>query len=190
MRRGCRFRWCPIVIPDAATGAVNYVVRPWLVLRVTVVNVPLAGCVGDTAAAGSFLRLLLISAPRPLAKMLLPIFWVKFSISSRLIRHLAVPLVAWALVGVPTYTPGFGALPTAPGLGSATFTINAATGAFQFNTLGSTRGTYVFNGTATGPGGSDNFSLTAEVRIVPEPATLSLLGLALVGFVGFARKRS
>lgn len=100
------------------------------------------------------------------------------------------PPIVWALVGAPTYTPGFGALPGAPGLGSATFSINSTTGAFQFNTLGSTRGTYVFSGSATGPGGTDTFTLTTEVRVVPEPATLSLLGLALVGFVGFARKRS
>lgn len=96
--------------------------------------------------------------------------------------------VAWT-IGAPTYTPGFGAMPGAPGLGGATFSINAATGAFQFNTLGSTRGTYVFGGTAGNQIGSDPFSITVNVTQVPEPTTLALVGLALVGFVGFRRQK-
>ena len=99
------------------------------------------------------------------------------------------PPIAWS-VALPTYTKGFGAPDHAFGLGAATYSMNPTTGAFQFNSLGSTRGTYVWTGTASGPGGTDTFAITVDVTVVPEPATLSLFGLALVGFVGFARRRS
>jgi hypothetical protein len=99
------------------------------------------------------------------------------------------PVTFSALTG-PTYTPGFGAPNNAPGLGTATFSWNPATQAFQFNTLGATRGTYVWTGTASNTAGSDPFSLTVNVTQVPEPATFAMVGLALVGFVGVARRRS
>jgi hypothetical protein len=100
------------------------------------------------------------------------------------------PPVTFSALSGPTYTPGFGAPNNAPGLGTATFSWNPATQAFQFNTLGATRGTYVWTGTASNTAGSDPFSLTVNVTQVPEPATFAMVGLALVGFVGVARRRS
>jgi hypothetical protein len=95
--------------------------------------------------------------------------------------------VGWT-IGTPSYVPGFGALPGAPGLGTATFGIDPNTGAFTFNTNGATRGVYTFSGTASNAIGSDPFSITVGVTQVPEPATFALVGLALVGFAGFRRK--
>jgi len=99
------------------------------------------------------------------------------------------PPVVWSALSGPTYTPMFGAHPSAPGLALAP-TWNPATQQFSWDTEGSTRGRYVWTGTASNDTGSDGFSLTVDQTQVPEPATLSLLGLALVGFVGIARKRS
>lgn len=96
--------------------------------------------------------------------------------------------VTWSALGGPTYTPGFGALPTAPGLGSATFSWNPATQAFQFSTNGATRGSYVWTGSASNTAGSDPFQILVDVTQVPEPATFALVGLALLGFAGFRRK--
>jgi hypothetical protein len=95
--------------------------------------------------------------------------------------------VAWS-ISAPTYAPDFGALPGAPGLGTATYGIDPNTGAFTFNTNGATRGVYTFAGTASNSIGSDPFSITVGVTQVPEPATFALVGLALVGFAGFRRK--
>jgi hypothetical protein len=95
--------------------------------------------------------------------------------------------VGWT-IGAPTYVPDFGALPGAPGLGTATYGIDPNTGAFTFNTNGATRGVYTFAGTASNTIGSDPFSITVGVTQVPEPATFALVGLALVGFAGFRRK--
>ena len=97
------------------------------------------------------------------------------------------PAPTWSELTGPTYTPGFGAPGDAPGLGASTWSWNAGTQAFEFSTLGSTRGTYVWTGSATNATGSDPFSITVEVQHVPEPATLSLFGLALVGLFGFRR---
>jgi hypothetical protein len=90
--------------------------------------------------------------------------------------------------GVPPLTWMFDAAMTGPGVPVHAPTLDTDTGLFSWDVDGSKGGLYTFSIKATDAGGlSDGGLLTVNV-IVPEPATLCLLGLALVGFAGFRRK--
>jgi hypothetical protein len=63
-----------------------------------------------------------------------------------------------------------------------------AGGAFSWDTGGTTAlGTWNFDVTATNAGGTDVGRLT--INVIPEPATLGLISLAIIGLVGLIRKR-
>jgi hypothetical protein len=96
--------------------------------------------------------------------------------------------VTWSELSGPTYQPGFGALPNAPGIGTATWSWNPTTQAFQFKSRGAHRGTYVWTGMAIDPFGADSYSITVEVLngLIPEPTSLVLFGLA-VSALGLVR---
>lgn len=65
----------------------------------------------------------------------------------------------------------------------------SAGGAFAWNSAGSPFGTYQWDVTATNSAGSDVGRLSVTL-VVPEPATLSLIGLAMLGLAGlFGRRR-
>jgi hypothetical protein len=68
-------------------------------------------------------------------------------------------------------------------------------GAFSWNPAGSARGPkgngvlYSWTATATNAGGMDT-RVAISLSLIPEPATISLFGLALVGTLGLVRRRS
>jgi hypothetical protein len=62
-----------------------------------------------------------------------------------------------------------------------------ASGQFSWNTAGSPLGTYRWDVTATNPASSDTGQLT--VTLIPEPATVSLFGAAIVAFQSFCHRR-
>lgn len=97
-----------------------------------------------------------------------------------------------------TFVPAAGSGPItswsiAPTTGSpAVAATISQTGQFQWHTIGSARSAdgvpYSWTVTATGAGGTDTGVLSLEL-VVPEPATMSLIGIAMIGLVGFARRR-
>ena len=86
------------------------------------------------------------------------------------------------------YTPDFGAPGDAPGK-SKDPTWDPATQKFSWDTTGSTRGTYQWQVSATNAGGDGMGVISVEQHAVPEPATLALLGMALVLPVFAARNK-
>jgi hypothetical protein len=88
--------------------------------------------------------------------------------------------------GEATFSPTINT--TGPGAPLNAPTITTG-GAFSWNSNGSPFGSYTFEVSASNQGGSDVATLTVDI-IVPEPATLSLVGLAMVGIVGLVRRRS
>jgi hypothetical protein len=98
-----------------------------------------------------------------------------------------VATLAFDAINAPVFTPLIAGktleLPTLPTLDNA--------GNFSWNTAGAKRGTYAWAITGTGAGGvgTDGGTISVEVQQIPEPATFAMVGLALVGCVGAARRR-
>jgi hypothetical protein len=72
--------------------------------------------------------------------------------------------------------------------GKSQFTITMeGTGIAKIDGFDDTPGNWYFS--ANNAGGTATFSVSNDVKGVPEPATLLLLGMGLVGLSGFARKK-
>jgi hypothetical protein len=103
-------------------------------------------------------------------------------ISQQLDDGPADPAATWSNLVLNSGTPA-----NAPTLSGA--------GLFEWNPVGSKAGNkgngllYRWTATATNATGADT-DFAISVRLIPEPATISLFGLALVGLVGVARRRS
>jgi hypothetical protein len=83
-----------------------------------------------------------------------------------------------------------------PGVGSPALAATLTPqGAFSWNPAGSARGPkgngrpYSWNATATNAAGMST-GVAITLSLIPEPATVSLLGLAMVGTLGLVRRRS
>jgi hypothetical protein len=93
----------------------------------------------------------------------------------------------WDMLSLVSYTPNYGGAGPGPHL-AATL---SATGEFSWVSEGSPRGDYVWSVRATDPGGlSAEGTITVHANLVPEPTTLTLFGLAMVGAMGFVRRRN
>jgi hypothetical protein len=96
--------------------------------------------------------------------------------------------LTWSGFGFDSFTQGFGG--PAAGAPGVAATFDPLTQKFSWLTNGTPRGSFKWHVTATNAAGSDQGFLTVNVTGVPEPATLTLVGLAALCMVGVARRRS
>jgi hypothetical protein len=93
--------------------------------------------------------------------------------------------ITWSGFTFDSYTPAYGGGGPGPAH-SATF--NPSTREFSWNSHASPRGIYKWLVTATDGDGLDEGSLTVHVVEVPEPATLTLVGWAMLALASSRRR--
>jgi hypothetical protein len=93
----------------------------------------------------------------------------------------------WDNLMLVSYTPNYGGAGTGP----ATDPTLSGSGLFDWNSAGSPRGDYVWSVRTTDPGGlSAEGTITVHANLVPEPASIALFGIAMVGGLGLIRRRN
>jgi hypothetical protein len=100
---------------------------------------------------------------------------------------------AWDQLVLQSYTPNYGGA----GSGPAVMPTLSGSGAFEWNTVGSPRGDYVFRVRAsdntnidfTGADLSSTGTITVRITSVPEPTSFAVCGLVLMGVVVRLRRR-
>jgi hypothetical protein len=99
-----------------------------------------------------------------------------------------IPPVTWSDLMNFSYEPAFGAAPpSSPGIHHQP-TWDPLTQKFNWDTSGSSPGRYMWEVTASNAFGEDSAKITVDLMI-PEPATIWLVGLTMIGLFGTARRR-
>jgi hypothetical protein len=91
----------------------------------------------------------------------------------------------WDELTLISYTPRF----QKPGTGPALAPTLSPSGLFTWNSIGSPTGIYVWSARVTDPGGLSDVGTFLVQAIIPEPATVTLVGLSMMALVGFTRRR-
>jgi len=155
-----------LVIPTAGAATVNYRGAVTALVAGAQTDFPVTGSVGGGAPPG-----------------IAPVV-----VDSNLGNRIRGAVINYQFTHNPDATAAvtYGNLQTIGGPPATAPTLSAA-GALSWNSAGSPLGVYNFDVTATNSAGSDVGRLT--LNLVPEPATMALMSLAVVGLVGFIRKR-
>jgi hypothetical protein len=100
------------------------------------------------------------------------------------------PPITWGPMTFVDFVASHGALDATGDAEAANATFDAGTQLFSWNTVGAPRGTYTWSVQASNTAGTNSDLVTVVITEVPEPATIALFGIAMVGGLGLVRRRN